>query len=206
MYHDGVPPFGSDTTRSSPILDSGVLTVAPRKGAIEIRKLRLRIRLFRYPCDNNGEENGDGDGVALETPSELCQPRTTVVRRGDAVLLSASKGLGGAVVLLFRCVLECTTFCDRLVALSTSPQNVERKRTRDGKKVSTPSDKNKLDSKDVVSYAVRLIHDEDFMNFVNEVDTSLALDEGSKEIYESLGMPRVPKEDMSNLLFDETLS
>ena len=104
------------------------LTVAPRKGSIEVRKMRLRVKLFEQGQvgditkvgDNNAtqntiaeSENNDQDFVG----SDGWNNNALVVRRKDSVLVSTRRGMG-ALVFRFKSVKHCLEFCDRLVLLN----------------------------------------------------------------------------------------
>ena len=66
------------------------ITAAPRRGCVEVRKLRLRINLFPKSEDRTKDER--------KLPrDEVC---TTVVRRRDCLLLH--KGDIGAIIFQFK--------------------------------------------------------------------------------------------------------
>ena len=78
----------------------------PRRGCVEVRALRLRIRLFAEDDPNNGGENSSKEN-------------TLVIRRSSRVLLSSRRNLG-AVVLKFRSVSMAMDFCSRLMELNAA--------------------------------------------------------------------------------------
>mmetsp|Transcript_15297 Transcript_15297/g.22420 ORF Transcript_15297/g.22420 Transcript_15297/m.22420 type:complete len:310 (-) Transcript_15297:168-1097(-) len=116
--------------------DDDPITVAPRRGCVEVRKLRLRIHIFTAAA---GRQTGQSQSQNKNHPSskkrtssqaldeshnDQSQPRsqqqmevhTTVVRRKDTILLS--KGGFGAIVFQFKSTADCISFSDRLVELN----------------------------------------------------------------------------------------
>ena len=211
MYHD---TENNDTE----------VTAAPRRGCVEVRRLRLRIRLFPG-IDGAKNSEKDGGNKEYSTSSSKCQARnTTVVRRLDTILLSTRQGTG-AVVLKFHTLVDCHAFSDRLLELnqehSSKYQETEQrdnqqplrrpdKRRRAGGTSSStalaestaktetlssdPSESVMEEStlearkrRDVLSHIVRLLHDNDFMDFVDQVEGSLAREPDCAGILAALG-------------------
>eukprot|EP00957_Ditylum_brightwellii_P000644 50176-Ditylum_brightwellii.AAC.1 len=72
------------------------ITAAPRRGCVEVRKLRLRIQLFKQPSKNiggSGKEQGR-DAGANPSNANGGNNNTLVVRRKDTILLSTRQGMG----------------------------------------------------------------------------------------------------------------
>ena len=108
------------------------LTVAPRKGSIVVRKMRLRVKLFEQnqPRDNaastsdatqnqNKDEQNEEHGNSNPdfVGSDGWNNNALVVRRKDSVLVTTRRGMG-ALVFRFKSVQQCVEFCDRLVYLN----------------------------------------------------------------------------------------
>lgn len=116
------------------------LTASPREGCIEVRKMRLRIRLFEQQNPAERKES-DGatvvgtiagtqdsgvaadDGTEHETNARYDNdiPGTDgwnnnamVVRRLNTLLISTRRGMA-AIVFKFKTKQDCIEFCDRLV-------------------------------------------------------------------------------------------
>eukprot|EP00984_Skeletonema_dohrnii_P003001 scaffold1014_cov142-Skeletonema_dohrnii-CCMP3373.AAC.12 len=108
------------------------LTVAPRKGSIEVRKMRLRVKLFEqnHPRDNtastsdatqNHNKEDQNEEQGNDNPdfvgSDGWNNNALVVRRKDSLLVTTRRGMG-ALVFRFKSVQQCVEFCDRLVYLN----------------------------------------------------------------------------------------
>lgn len=107
------------------------LTVAPRKGSIEVRKMRLRVKLFEQnqPRDSaastsdatqdpNKEQNEEhGNSNSDFVGSDGWNNNALVVRRKDSLLVTTRRGMG-ALVFRFKSLQSCVEFCDRLVYLN----------------------------------------------------------------------------------------
>ena len=211
------------------------VTAAPRRGCVEVKKLRLRIHLFEknnQKTSGNGNGSGSGNGSSSDIGSNTSsKAHTTVVRRRDTILLSSRRGLG-AVVLKFRNVTECIAFSDKLIGLNSDHvfnQIEDKTLQRPSKRVnisskgdsgnnntttttnitdtSTPSNdgtrheeingnasrttnQSTEGNNAIRSYIVRLLHDEDFLDFVDNVENSLVTAPDCSRILEALGHPR----------------
>lgn len=127
-----------------------------------------------------------------------------VVRRRDTILLSTGRGTG-AVVLKFRSKAECLSFSDRLVSLNPDGLSGESRNALadkrpidDGSNTSaeTYSELSKEEEAgraskvqkraDVLSYMVRLLHDDGFLRFVDDVEQSLTSSEDGPSILAAL--------------------
>lgn len=126
------------------------LTAAPREGCIEVRKMRLRIRLFEQDAPWERLQRGRGeqgdvatvagrDDATINNTTKLEQDadipgvdgwnnNALLVRRLNTLLISTRRGMG-AVVFKFKNNQECIEFCDRLVFLNRDyfrkPSSVE---------------------------------------------------------------------------------
>ena len=220
------------------------ITAAPRRGSIDIKRLRLRIHLFHSPQKQTGANKTNAgtskDIGSNNTTQDACpssrkpdeRAQTTVVRRRDRILLSTRKGFG-AVLLKFRSVTECVAFSDRLVelnhdfTLSSPAQNdtpssaqrptkrIRRNENEDNTKngnehlsvqqsprhtiqtsnnVQGSAENTSVASKsNMLSYIVRLLHDDDFLDFIDSVETSLSSSPDCEHILDGLTYPRPPK-------------
>jgi hypothetical protein len=216
------------------------LTVAPRKGSIEVRKMRLRVKLFDqgqprdisnanttnnakkpnpYDEEQNNEdhENNNSDFVGADGWNN----NALVVRRKDSI----------------KSVQECMEFCDRLIYLNQDyfmPQssskvnhnasiiarqneflsgmdqrelyvdgmrlNKRRKADMIGDQLLYENDnvargnreeddaiaKQYRRKDELLSYIVKLAHDEDFLGFVDELERGLETAGDSAGIFRSL--------------------
>ena len=244
---------GRNETNDDNCDDDEVLTVVPRQGCVEVKKLRLRIHLFyRSKMNSNDEVNpqkrkrNTTTTTAATTSATNRSPsityHTTVTRRRDTILLSSRKGGLGAVVFKFRSIADCMSFSDKLIELNSEfvlnqtqdkevqraviggsdssfdgtrrpikrnkvhhsiggdPNTIEDASTNGDEAVSTGN--LVLDSvsnveaqqqhqsmeriEAIQSYVVRLLHDGDFMNFVDHIEKSLVSSPDCKRILEAL--------------------
>jgi hypothetical protein len=95
------------------------LTVAPRKGSIEVRKMRLRVKLFEQ---NNAKQREEQNVEEQENNPDFVgadgwNNNALVVRRKDSLLVTTRRGMG-ALVFRFKSVQQCMEFCDRLIYLN----------------------------------------------------------------------------------------
>jgi len=208
------------------------LTVAPREGCIEVRKMRLRIQLFdqHTPWDPNrplrprdeeeANPNGDDDGGA--PGADGWNDNSLIVRRRDTLLVTTRRGMG-AVVFRFESTRDCVDFCDRLTYLNRERLAPSSRGGDGAEDVSVPSARkraaagdggyvNGMDEREsrvdgtrdekrrkcraadegvvvvretseesaqgqrreeIMSYIVRLAHDEEFRGFVDELERGL---------------------------------
>jgi len=156
------------------------ITATPRVGGIEIRKFRVRIRLFV----KQGDESTGSYGYASRRLDRIYCPSR-----------SSSGGTSGALVLKFRDKSECIGFFDRLVALNPSESNsvlndksqatsrgdgdnssTSRKR-RMNPAIDMSCFKDNVSVKrrkfDIMSYIIRLLHDDSFLKFVDDIEETL---------------------------------
>lgn len=162
------------------VSDKDAVTAVPRKGAIDIRKFRVRIKL----C------NGENTNVGYAT------------RRLDRIYLPSRSGTStaGALVLKFSDKSECITFFDRLLllnkptdsnnnmntndenALPLSDQNGRKKRARAEQALDLDEPQLKRRKTDIFSYIIRLLHDDSFLKFVNDIEETLLSSEDGASI------------------------
>ena len=227
--------------------DEGV-TVAPRYGCVEVKKLRLRIHLFEKSNKNSRStitSSQNTNHKSSRRNNKKAEAHTTVVRRRDRILLSSRRGLG-AVVLKFRNVSQCNAFSDRLVELNSDyvfSQTEDKAEQRPTKRVriadsvdngkggggrkggnessssssnevkaaagATLNEKNAKDRgkstsqkngrcrqskeegrNDIRSYIVRLLHDGDFLDFVDSIENTLESTPDCSQMLKALEYPR----------------
>jgi hypothetical protein len=148
---------------------SSILAVAPRKDCIVIAALRQKFTL-----------SGRGSGTANDGVDDDPRDRSSVVRRYDCILL-VSRRRTRAMVLKFRNLRDCQEFSDRFMELnprmltpSSSEQDI----------ATEPADEE--DRQEVMSYVARLLHDGDFLRFVNKVETFVGNTVDGAKILEAL--------------------
>jgi hypothetical protein len=154
------------------------ITAAPRRNCVEIRQLRLRVHILRPPERPNGQQE----------ERRKSSHAASVIRRRDTILLS--KGDFGAVVLKFGSIADCVAFTDRLTELNreeayvmNQDKNLQRSRldmdsildkyrSSQGHK-----DKDVEDIGAIQSHLITLLHDKDFISFVDRVEDCLRKNE-----------------------------
>lgn len=161
---------------------SSFLTATPTPSWIEISHLRVKIPL-----------------VHAKTGT-----MTRLHRRRNQLLIHLERGI---LLLHFLNVCECVTFCDRLVSLNPAASNAaalnehyEEKKSnkqqmnhdqhchdhhqQDEKKEDDPFELNHR--MELQSYLIHLIHDDDFMAFVDRVEDSIMSDASCTKMMEAL--------------------
>jgi hypothetical protein len=107
------------------------LTAAPREGCIEVRKMRMRVRLFEQHTpsgvagtQDDGATLAEGGEVDVNARGDADVPgpdgwnnNAMVVRRLNTLLVSTRRGMG-AIIFKFKSNQDCIEFCDRLVYLN----------------------------------------------------------------------------------------
>ena len=138
---------------------------SPCVGGVEIRQFRVRIRVF------NNEE-------AKLSSAARCTKRRNL-------LFLSTRSQTGSIILKFRSVAACNDFFDELLDLNGRKIDPNAKCAEDNsKKVAS----NAMDGKDIqrrkqdtLLYLARLLHDDDFQDFVKNVEESLtSTDDGTK--------------------------
>eukprot|EP00978_Attheya_sp_CCMP212_P049419 scaffold662182_cov122-Attheya_sp.AAC.1 len=95
------------------------LIAVPRKGCIEVKKIRLRFHLFhpqQQPA-SAGSSSQKGENDSRTNQTDPPENNALVVQRLDTLLLSTRRNRG-EIVLKFRNRSECLSFCDRLMTLN----------------------------------------------------------------------------------------
>ncbi len=190
----------------SPDSDGQKITAAPRRGCVEVRELRLRIHVLQSAMPTTSTSTKE----LLSTPPETTNAAerkhiqtTSMVRRRDTILLS--KGDFGAVVLKFVNIAACVAFVDRMVelnqgfAFSHQEKNIQETDSEDHVMVHTgreikPGDSDNNAGGDrsnaIRSYLAALLHDEDFLGFVDRMEDTLASDDDCLKMLQALAYPR----------------
>ena len=195
------------------------MTVVPKKGCVEVKKLRLRVHLFVQSTKEDGTE------VDVDCVDYV---HTSIIRRRNMILLSPKTGKG-AVVLQFKSISESLEFSDRLLELNAEcaldrektkseqrpnkmrrldEEELNRRRGRgedslnkesnsEEKDCCEPNDGTKSSAEKrsgrkalIQSYIVKLLHDHDFLAFVDGVEENLLSSSDCAGILEALEYPR----------------
>lgn len=166
-----------------------IITATPRSTCIEISHLRVKIPIVKE---------------SSESETSSC---TVFHRRFDKLLIRLERG---SIVLKFLNARECATFCDVLISLNKDVFTMEnndtvekdswRKQTKRRKlahKEDTQQRNHKNDVKEeqsyhqeLKSYMIHLIHDDDFMAFVNRVESVLASDPSCTKMMQALAVTK----------------
>ena len=105
----------TSTTRTADMMARSPMTVVPKKGCVEVKKLRLRVHLFVQ--HHQQQCNEDGTLSHQQTMDCVDYVHTSIIRRRNMISLSPRTGLG-AVVLQFKSIAESLAFTDRLLELN----------------------------------------------------------------------------------------
>jgi hypothetical protein len=148
-----------------------VVNAKPREGCIVFLRLRIRVSLTSR---NKGSQEED-------------ESRSVVIRRRSNIFISSNQGLK-ALVLKFRSEQDCLEFADRFTALNPSQLLSTEGDTAaegGGENLSRHVDSNDQ-SQEVLFYIARLLHDQDFVDYVNNLDSCLASSADGAKILEVL--------------------
>ena len=175
------------------------VTAVPREGCVEVRAMRLRIRLFgtsRPPAPPAGTGTGTGTGTYKPppaVPADATSSSALVVRRSASLLLSSRLYLG-AVVLRFRSVADCLGFSDLLMernaglALRGGGSGGDL-RAWEGAGGACGADPRRS-RPDAASHLVRLLQDPAFLDLVDRVERTVVDGvEGGEDLLRAMALP-----------------
>jgi hypothetical protein len=151
-----------------------VIKATPRRSCIVLHRIQVRIRLSA-----SSNTNSNNDSTSQKEPDES---NTFVVRRRDCILISSSQRLR-SLVLRFRDEKACLEFSDLLVTLNPPPERAILAGTNDE---TTEHASNYYDTREhgtiqdrqqVLSYVGRLLHDENFAELVDNLESCISSSE-----------------------------
>jgi hypothetical protein len=143
-----------------------VVKATPREGCIVFLRLRIRVSLTSHKVSQNEDES-----------------RSVVIRRRSSIFISSNQGLK-ALVLKFRSEQDCLEFADRFMALNP-PKVLSTEGDTAGGNLTRHVDSNDQ-SQEVLFYIARLLHDQDFVDYVNNLESCLASSADGAKILEVL--------------------
>ena len=175
------------------------VTAVPREGCVEVRAMRLRIRLFgtsRPPAPPAGAGTRTGTATYKPppaVPADATSSSALVVRRSASLLLSSRLYLG-AVVLRFRSVADCLGFSDLLMernaglALRGGGSGGDL-RAWEGAGGACGADPRRS-RPDAASHLVRLLQDPAFLDLVDRVERTVVDGvEGGEDLLRAMALP-----------------
>jgi hypothetical protein len=149
-----------------------VVNAKPREGCIVFLRLRIRVSLTSSRKGSQEEED---------------ESRSVVVRRRSNIFISSNQGLK-ALVLKFRSEQECLEFADRFMTLN--PPKLLSKEGDTAVESGAGNLARHVDSNDqsqeVLFYIARLLHDQDFVDYVNNLESCLSSTADGAKILEVL--------------------
>jgi hypothetical protein len=150
---------------------------SPCVGGVEIRQFRVRIRVFK------------------ETSSSAAR----CTKRRNLLFLS-TRSQTGSIILKFRSVAECNDFFDEMLDMNGRKPGSTKECGDDKAKRGSASLHN-MDHKDIqrrkqdtLLYLARLLHDDDFQDFVKNVEDSLSSTEDGAKMLEAFQLGDVTPE------------
>jgi hypothetical protein len=161
----------SDGWQKQQVALSKRLAAAPRKDCIVVPALRQKFSLCSTDESNSFNNN-----------------KSCVIRRDKCILLVSRRRIR-AMVLQFASLQECLEFSDRFVALNPPPPPPPPLNTADTTTVPQPA-AGLAEQEEVVSHVARLLHDQDFLGFVNKLEDYLANSTDGAKILEGLEQRR----------------
>jgi hypothetical protein len=186
--------------------DGQKVTATPRRGCVEVRKLRLRIHVLQSALPTSAPKEMLSNFSETKTERRKYIHTTSMVRRRDTILLS--KGDFGAVVLKFESITACVAFVDHMVELNQGfvfNQNEEKNAQRMDSENDIIVEKNNDASNSnadavretnnaIQSHLIALLHDDDFLGFVDRVENSLSSDDDCMKMLQALAYPRANRD------------
>lgn len=164
---------------------AAVIKVTPRQNCIVLHRIQVRMRL-----SHPSETSNDGS-----SKKEANESDTYVVRRRDCVLISSKQRLR-SLVLKFRDEKACLEFSDLLVFLNPPPERAILAGAYIDENYETDLEHNAisdtrehgtiLDSQQVLSYVGRLLHDEDFADLVDNLESCISSSEDGARMLSAL--------------------
>jgi hypothetical protein len=148
-----------------------VVNARPREGCIVFLRLRIRVSLT---SSRKGSQEED-------------ESRSVVIRRRSSIFISSNQGLK-ALVLKFRSEQDCLEFADRFTALNPPKllsTEGDTAAESDGENLTRHVDSNDQ-SQEVLFYIARLLHDQDFVDYVNNLESCLSSSVDGAKILEVL--------------------
>ena len=147
---------------SSSSIENHGLMVSPRKNRIVIPGIRQMFSL--------SEQQSTG--------KDAFRHRSFVVQRDNRILLIPSKQRSRAILLVFASIQDCREFSDCFVRLNPTSTPTS---TSHGQQPQQPQsvefvDESRLeqDQLRLFSYITRLLHDDDFLQFVHRLETLIS--------------------------------
>jgi len=115
--------------------------------------------------------------------------RGTVIRRDDKILL-VSKRRARALLLQFQSLEDCLEFSDHLLNLNPRPNleplSPKNDRTSDQNDEAVLPIVEDEGHKEVVSWIIKMLHDESFLNFVDKIENYISASDDGKQILQGL--------------------
>jgi len=162
-----------------------ILSASPCVGGVELRQLRVRIRIF----PKNKE---DTEKVTTNT--------TRCSKRRNLLFLSTRRDHSGSIVLKFQDLQACNAFFDELTKL-----NFDKIRNFDKRNVDEQAKSNGLEEdeerlsnqrkRDTLDYLIRLLNDEGFGHFVNQMEKSLTSTEDGAKMLKAFQSSRLGEDE-----------
>uniref|UniRef100_A0A8J9WZ67 Uncharacterized protein n=1 Tax=Phaeodactylum tricornutum TaxID=2850 RepID=A0A8J9WZ67_PHATR len=143
---------------------SAVVKLSPRTGCLVVRQLRLRINLAPSQEDKQNKNRG------------------LIVRRRNTLLVRPNRRTT-TVVFRFESDTECLAFSDMFVELNPQVKVHSSKSQHHG---TTGDDSTTCQAQDALSFLARLLYDDDFLEYVDHLESCMKSSEDGAKILESL--------------------
>lgn len=153
----------------------------PLAGCIVLRKLRVRVSLTTTTASTTTPQDKSSEAAVQETKSVM-------VRRRSSILITSNQGLK-AILLKFRTEKDCLDFSDQFIALNPLDLCIGQANddTGGGGGTGNLSQVNAgQQSQEVLFYIARLLHDPDFVNYVDSLESSLESSQDGAKILDVL--------------------
>jgi hypothetical protein len=168
---------------------------SPKQGCIVLHRIQVRVRLS-LPLSKDSMQENEGKSGRLRVMDDTATNDVLVVRRRHCILIS-SKSRSRSLIFKFNDLKSCLQFSDQLVQLNphqTVPviPNINRNygKSWDGRSVmkehNSDESGGKNDTQQALSYVARLLCDDQFVTFCNDLESNLLSSEDGLQMFQSL--------------------
>lgn len=168
---------------------------SPKEGCVVLHRIQVRIRLTSQPPNDSLKEKDENSGQHRIIEDPVVND-VLVIRRRHCILIS-SKMRSRSLVFKFNDLKACLQFSDQLVqlnpnqAIQTAIPGVDQNYSTSSEgRASTGRHPNDLtrerDTQQILSYVARLLYDDQFVSFCNNLESNLLASEDGLEMLNNL--------------------
>ena len=174
----------------------------PKEGCVVLHRIQVRIRLTSSQSNNSLKESDENTRYQsfgnTNTNSKSSGANDVLVVRRRHYILISSRLRSRSLVFKFKDLKSCLQFSDQLVQLNphqtiqTTTPSFDRKGSTSGeiRTMTEQNNKSKLhyekDMQQVLSYVGRLLYDDNFATFCNNLESNVMASEDGVHMFNSL--------------------